>query len=125
VKDLRQVLGANRVLVPEYWVVRVLCHRGPWRAKPQALRVEHLNERELSELQERCGRGELLVVPSDSAIAEPVDVFRAEPVGGESLSVTTARAEGNAAELCRKMAHDHKQYEFRVLLVIPTPAAQS
>jgi hypothetical protein len=118
VNDIKKTLGATRPLVPEYWVVRVLLHRGTW--KP--IKVGHLTEPEKLHLKGQCERGELLVIPSDSCIAEPVDVFKAEPREGETIMVTAQRAEANAAELCRKMSRDNPGHEWRVILVMPTGA---
>ena len=56
----------------EYWVVRVLMHRG------RKVQLDLLTPAERAEVTVRLDKGALLTLPDDS-IAEPVEVFSEEP----------------------------------------------
>jgi hypothetical protein len=87
----------NPLDTTEWWVVKLLLHRGTW--KPIKQMELPILERE--ELAARVERGELVIMPSDGAIGEPVEVFRNQLDANEHML---------------KLAADNKGQEYRIVM---------
>ena len=78
-------------------MVKLLLHPGTW--KP--IRQLDLPTLERIELAERVDRGELVIMPSDGAIGEPVEVFRRQLDANEHML---------------KLAADNPEEEYRIVM---------
>jgi hypothetical protein len=85
----------NPLDTAEWWVVRILLHGG------RVMKQGKLPFLEQQEVLRKVDGGELVIMPSDDSIAEPVEVFRSQ---------------AEATEHMLKLASDEPGAQFRVVL---------